>query len=252
MEQVKTQKQETRDDRGGGGGRGGGRGLHAPGLGAAEPEGRLGLGRVSAQVRHSGARLRCREGSEMELSGQEEAWGEEQKGGEQWTGVKGADGWEIQQAGEERLGVMPTLGARSLPFTCREPRRRCGREEGGDELRFGPGDAVACNPPARHWKVDVDIRGLPLPIPESTGGRKRAQTASRSQRTRQGVVPRRPRLGIWGRLVGVTGGATVALQGQKMQVGPGVTSLGVSGEGSRGKSQEQALSSSRPAECPRR
>lgn len=24
--------------------------------------------------------------------------------------VKGADGWEIQQAGEERLGVMPTLG----------------------------------------------------------------------------------------------------------------------------------------------
>lgn len=32
MEQVKTQKQETRDDRGGGGGRGGGRGLHAQGL----------------------------------------------------------------------------------------------------------------------------------------------------------------------------------------------------------------------------
>ena len=26
--------------------------------------------------------------------------------------VKGADGWEFQQAGEERLGVMPTLEGR--------------------------------------------------------------------------------------------------------------------------------------------
>lgn len=47
---------------------------------------------------------------------------------------------------------------------------------------------------------------------------KRAQTASRSQRARQGVVPRRPRL-AFGKVGGRTGGATVALQGQKMQVG---------------------------------
>ena len=32
---------------------------------------------------------RCREGSEMELSRQEEAWWEEQKGGEQWTESRG-------------------------------------------------------------------------------------------------------------------------------------------------------------------
>ncbi|CAI9158160.1 unnamed protein product [Rangifer tarandus platyrhynchus] len=45
----------------------------------------------------------------MELSEQEEACMEEQKGGGQWTQPR-ADGWEIQQAAEERLGVTPTLG----------------------------------------------------------------------------------------------------------------------------------------------
>lgn len=64
----------------------------------------------------------------MELSEQEEACREEQKGGEQWTEPR-ADGWEIQQAAEERLGVMPTLrgGVPALPSW--EPLRRSGREE---------------------------------------------------------------------------------------------------------------------------
>lgn len=95
----------------------------------------------------------------------------------------------------------------------------------------------ACNPSARHWKVDVDIRGLLCQSLNLQEDVKRAQTARRSQRTRQGVVPRRPRLGIWGRLVGGLEGPPWPCRGRGCMWGPGVTSSGVSGEGSRGKSQ---------------
>lgn len=79
----------------------------------------------------------------MELSGQEEACREEQEGGEQWTQPR-ADGWEIQQAAEERLGVMPTLGS-GVPALLGTPEEEWAGGEGGEELRFGPGDA---SPPA--------------------------------------------------------------------------------------------------------
>lgn len=103
--------------------------MHAQAWCGGERKAGLGLGRVSAQVRHSGAASRCRRAARWScLTGR--GLGRSRRGGEQWTEVKGADGWEIQQAGEERLGVMPTSGgAGHSPFTRREPRRRCEVEE---------------------------------------------------------------------------------------------------------------------------
>lgn len=77
------------------------------------------------------------------------------------------------------------------------------------------------------------------------------------QRTRPGVVSRRPRLGIWGRLMrGLEGplwlgGAGRPCRDGGCRWGPGATYSGVSGEGSGGRVQERALSSSRLAERPR-
>lgn len=88
----------------------------------------------------------------MELSEQEEACMEEQKGGGQWTQPR-ADGWEIQQAAEERLGVTPTLGG-GVPALLGISEEEWAGGEGGEELRFGPGDA-----------------GLPATCPPGTGRR---------------------------------------------------------------------------------
>lgn len=87
MEQVKAKQRPGMIEEGGGEERAGC--MHRASCGGAE--GRLGLGRVSAQVRHSGARLPLQGGQRGSgYLDREEAWGEgSRRGGEQWTESRG-------------------------------------------------------------------------------------------------------------------------------------------------------------------
>lgn len=80
----------------------------------------------------------------------------------------------------------------------------------------------------------------PLPIPESTGGREEGTDSQQKSEDSPGCGPEEAEVGHLGKVGGRTGGATVALQGQKMQVGAWGDILrcewrGVTGEESRSK-----------------